>query len=76
MYDISFIFSDGGSMENPMGNLIINKILLAKWMKIDPRIIDEMDPVLYNYGMWCMEGENVARYRQETKQRMEAEMSR
>lgn len=74
IYDISLIYSDGVTPEDVRINNIVNRDTLARWFNTFPKIIDEMDPFDYNYGLFCVEGHNMAKQRQEKNREMNQKM--
>ena len=74
IYDISLIYSDGATPEDVRINNFINRDTLARWFNTYPKIIDEMNAMDYNFGLFCAEAYNIAQERKEKEREMEQKM--
>lgn len=68
--EISLIYSDGAMPEDHRINIYVTRDLIAQRYSDSPSNVDDYDPFDYNFGIFCHNGEEIARKRIQSREDM------
>lgn len=72
--DISFVYSDSSNLDDPMQAVYVNRDSVARWYYTTPAEVEKMDAIEFNFGLFCMQAQGMAKERLHFRQKMQAEM--